>query len=314
MLIFETAVIVGLAIVLDPDIVSSFSEFLLGKGPYRRLVALLLLSSAALWLLFLATGVTIGTLRVRLDRTLRALERERFARPIDPLQVTTDVLVAIPAHNESESIERVIASVPQRVLDARTLALVIDDGSKDETAARAAAAGAKVASLTFNRGQGAALRLANDIAQELRAKVLVTMDADGQHRGEEIERLVEPVLRGQADFVVGSRRLGTEASNAILRRLGVTVFSALVRWATGMPVTDCASGFRALRVSAIPRMRLEEDQYQTLEFLFEAHRAGLRYAEVPISIDPRMAGESKKGPNFLYGWRFARSLVRSFFR
>jgi len=199
-------------------------------------------------------------------------------------------------------------------LDARTLALVIDDGSRDETAARAAASGAKVASLTFNRGQGAALRLASDLAQELRAKVLVTMDADGQHRGEEIERLVEPVLRGQADFVVGSRRLGTEASNAILRRLGVTVFSALVRWATGMPVTDCASGFRALRVSAIPRMRLEEDQYQTLEFLFEAHRGGLRYAEVPISIDPRMAGESKKGPNLLYGWRFARSLVRSFFR
>src|SRR5580692_12513879 len=120
------------------------------------------------------------------------------------------VAVVIAAYNEAGAIGPVIQALPAEVCGLATAAIVVADGCADDTAAEAAAAGAMVCDVPVNRGQGAALRLGYRIAREGGADYIVTTDADGQYNPAEIERVLAPILDGKADFVTGSRRLGSE--------------------------------------------------------------------------------------------------------
>ena len=136
--------------------------------------------------------------------------------------------IVIAAYNEQGAIGPVVGALPKEVLGQATAVIVVSDGSKDGTVAEASAAGALVCDPKVNRGQGAALRLGYRLAREGGAQYIVTTDADGQYNPDEIELLMEPILAGEADFVTGSRRLGSEETKDPVRKAGVRFFALAI--------------------------------------------------------------------------------------
>jgi hypothetical protein len=135
------------------------------------------------------------------------------------------------------------------------------------------------------------------------------MDADGQFDPAELERLVGPVVEDRADMVQGSRRLGRSETTDRVRAAGVVVFAAVVSLLTGARITDPANGFRAFRPEVPARVPLRQPQYQTSELLIGALALGFRVIEAPVTVLARRAGESKKGANLRYGYRFGRAVL-----
>jgi len=223
------------------------------------------------------------------------------------------IVALIPAHDEAPRIGAVISAAR-----AFLPVIVVDDGSSDDTADRARAAGAEVVEQRPNQGKGMALRTGFRRALEDGADAILTLDADGQHDPAEIERLVGPIVRDEADFVVGSRRLGVyepEAGAAgAARNVGLTVYTSLVNLLGGTQMTDVSNGFRAIRASGLAAIVFTEDQFHNPELLMGAARSGLRIVEVPITIHRRQAGTSKKGSTVRYGLGFLRVILRSWLR
>jgi hypothetical protein len=130
----------------------------------------------------------------------------------------------------------------------------------------------------------------------------------------ELPKVLEPLVRDEADFVIGSRVLGRAETDDGFRQAGVHVFAALVRLLTGANVTDTSSGYRAMRAEVTATVRQTQVQYQTSELLIGAVFQGYRIAERPIVMHKRAAGESKKGHNVLYGARYARVILGTWWR
>jgi glycosyltransferase involved in cell wall biosynthesis len=224
------------------------------------------------------------------------------------------VVVVIAALDEEESVADVIDGVPAEACGLRLATLVVDDGSSDRTSEVARTHGAHVVRLERNCGHGFALRVGYQMAREHGGRFIITLDADGQWNPHEIPGVLEPLADGTADFVIGSRVLGRAETDDQLRQAGVHVFARLVRFLTGVPVTDTSSGFRAMRAEITATVRQEQVQYQTSELLIGAIYQGYRIAERPIVMRKRTAGESKKGNNWLYGFRYARVILRTWWR
>jgi len=211
------------------------------------------------------------------------------------------VSVVIAAYNEEGSVGQVVEGLPETVCGMATEVIVVADGCADATAKEADAAGALVCDVPVNRGQGAALRLGYRIAREGGASYIVTTDADGQYNPLEIESLLAPVVAGTADFVTGSRRMGSEETKDPIRRAGVRFFASLVSLLTGQRITDTTFGLRAMRAEVTGAVQLEQPQYQASELLIGVITHGYRVLEVPATIHRRRVGESKKGQNPFYG-------------
>ncbi len=186
----------------------------------------------------------------------------------------------IPAYRAAASIADVIAAVLVILPDAQIL--VVDDGSDDDTAARAITAGAAVASHENNLGKGKALATGLAAALALEPAWIVTLDADGQHPPAEIPRLLEPLARGDADLVIGTRRRDPGVMPAP-RRLSNWLSSTLLSRALGASVPDSQSGFRALRPAVAAAVRPAGSRYEfETEFLFDAAAQGFRLAAVEV--------------------------------
>jgi len=213
--------------------------------------------------------------------------------------------IVIAAYNEEGAIGPVIEALPASVCGHAVAKIVVSDGAVDGTVKEAEAAGALVCDVPVNRGQGAALRLGYRLARGGGAKYIVTTDADGQYNPAEIERLLEPILAGEADFVTGSRRLGSEETRDPVRRLGVRVFALTISALTGQRISDTTFGLRAMRAEVTGTVLLEQPQYQAAELLIGVITHGYRVAERPATIHKRQVGKSKKGNNVFYGLRFA---------
>jgi len=224
------------------------------------------------------------------------------------------VLAVIAALDEADCIGEVLTEIPAQACGLRVETLVIDDGSGDGTGDVARAAGVHVARLERNCGHGVALRLGYELARTHGAEYIVTLDADGQWNPAELESVLEPVVDDAADFVIGSRILGATETDDEFRQAGVHVFARLITLLTGVKVTDTSSGFRALRAEITATVPQRQVQYQTSELLIGAIYAGYRIAERPIVMRKRMAGESKKGTNVLYGARYARVILGTWWR
>lgn len=214
----------------------------------------------------------------------------------EPLPKT---LVLIPAYNEGAQINELVGRV-RRVVPACDM-LVVNDGSRDETARAAAAAGARVISHPFNLGYGAAVQTGYKFAMAHGYDYVVQMDGDGQHDPECIPRLLAPVLAGEADFALGSRFLDNASYEpSLLRRLGMNFFRRLVSGLIGQPITDSTSGFQAFnrRVFGFFATDAFPCDYPDADMLIALHRAGFSIREVPVRMYANSEGKSMHS-----GWR-----------
>jgi glycosyltransferase involved in cell wall biosynthesis len=236
------------------------------------------------------------------------------------------VAIVIAAYNEEGAIGPVIEALPEQVCGLATTAIVVADGCADGTAKEATTAGAMVADVPVNRGQGAALRLGYRLAREGGAAYIITTDADGQYNPAEMEQVLGPVVAGEADFVTGSRQLGSQETKDFIRRAGSRFFALSLSLLTGQRISDTTFGLRAMRAEVTGAVRLEQPQYQASELLIGVITHGYKVAEVPATIHRRRVGESKKGQNplyglhlpgvnnFFYGMRFARVIYGTWWR
>ena len=224
------------------------------------------------------------------------------------------IAVVIAAYDEERGIGDVVRSIPAMVADRRTTVIVVVDGATDKTATVAREHGAMVCDVPVNRGQGAALRLGYRLAREGGAEFIVTTDADGQYDSSQIPRVLGPVLEGDADFVTGSRLLGRQETYDRVRRVGVHVFAWLVSRLTGQRITDTSFGMRAMRAEVTGAVTLKQPQYQSSELLIGVISRGYRVREVPATMRLRAAGTTKKGGNLVYGYRYSRVVVGTWWR
>lgn len=229
------------------------------------------------------------------------------------------VTIVIPSYGEAANIERVLAEIPDEILGLETSALVVVDGRHPDeeegaTARRVEAAGQYVAVAPVNRGQGAALRVAYRLAREGGARFIVSLDADGQYDPSEIGSLLEPILAGEADFVSGSRRLGSTEHYDAVRNAGVDVYARIISILTRHKITDPANGLRAMRAELTADVPLTEPQYQASELEVGAIMRGWRVTERPNTMRRRGSGKSKKQRNILYALHFGRVLTKSWLR
>jgi glycosyltransferase involved in cell wall biosynthesis len=224
------------------------------------------------------------------------------------------VVVIVPAYNEQDAIGTVLPKIPREAHGLSVDVLVVDDGSDDGTSEVALGHDVYLARLTENSGQGSALRVGYQLAREEGSQFIVTLDSDGQWEPAEMLSLLEPLVRGEADIVLGSRILGRAETDDSVRRAGVHVYARLLRLVTGLPITDTSTGIRAMRAEVTATVRQEEPQYQAAELLIGAIYQGYRIAERPVVMKKRIAGRSKKGHNVLYGLRYGRVVFRTLWR
>jgi hypothetical protein len=201
-----------------------------------------------------------------------------------------NIAIIIPAYNEAERIASTIANI-RKFSDADII--VVSDGSTDNSAEEAKAAGAVVIELPFNLGYGAALQTGFKYALKKGYQYAVQIDADGQHDPSYIKSLVEPVLRNEVDIVIGSRYLNEgNYRPSIVRRMGTFFFARIVCMVTNKRVTDPTSGFQALnrRVMELYTSDAYPLDYPDADVIIMLHRSGMRFKEVPVRME-RMTGK-----------------------
>ncbi len=191
------------------------------------------------------------------------------------------IICVIPAFNEERTIEEVVQQAKKYVDEV----IVVDDGSTDCTLKKAEEAGSRTIRHKKNMGKGAALRTGISAALRRRADIIVTMDGDGQHDPHLIPKLIEPIVRGEADVVIGSRFLkhGRRKGMPKIRVLSNKITTFILRRIYGVETTDSQSGFRAFKADALKRVSFHSDDFiAESEILIEAKRKGLTVKEVPI--------------------------------
>lgn len=203
----------------------------------------------------------------------------------------TKITVILPAYNEEVSIGSIVIGAKKHADNV----IVIDDGSNDNTAEIAELAGANVIKHSSNQGKGAALKTGFKSVGD--TDIIVTMDSDGQHKPEDIKKLVSPIENGEADVVNGSRYLNRKKSDTpAYRRIGQTVLDKATNVGSGLDVTDSQSGFRAFASHTIPAFRFSSSNFGIeSEMLMDASNAGLRIKEVEIGVRYDV-NSSTKGP------------------
>lgn len=202
------------------------------------------------------------------------------------------VVLVLPAHDEEATVAEVVRRAPARVRSHPVVVVVVDDGSGDATAARAVDAGAKVESLSPNRGLGAAVRHGLAVACTLEPVAVAFCDADGEYAPEELPFLVGPILEGRADYVVGSRFSGGPRRMLPHRWAGNRTLTVALRQLTGVPLTDGQSGYRALSPAAAGAAEIVHDYNYAQVLTLDLVAKGFRYAEVAISYRFRQQGRS----------------------
>jgi glycosyltransferase involved in cell wall biosynthesis len=198
------------------------------------------------------------------------------------------LIVQVPCLNEEAVLADTLRAIPRAIDGVDTVeVLVIDDGSTDGTAAAAAAGGADhLVRFTRRKGLAAVFMAGLDASLKLGADVIVNTDADNQYPAEAIPRLVAPILRGEADIVIGDRGVGEVAHFSPLKRRLQKLGSWVVRRVSGTSVPDSTSGFRALTREAALRLNIVSEFTYTLESIIQAGKKKLAVAHLPIEARP----------------------------
>lgn len=202
-------------------------------------------------------------------------------------------IIIIPAFNEELNIAEVLSSIKEHCPDFDVL--VINDGSTDGTSEAARKTGlARVADLPVNLGIGGAVQTGFILAARNGYDLAVQIDGDGQHKPAEVTKVIGPILRDEADMVIGSRFMEKRpAGKWTLRKLGIKLFGLTNRALLGDRFTDSTSGFRAYNIRAIRMLsRNYPDDYPEPEAIFIMKKAGMRIKEVPVEMADRLSGRS----------------------
>jgi glycosyltransferase involved in cell wall biosynthesis len=201
------------------------------------------------------------------------------AEPFDCPSAST--YIVIPAYNESTRLAGVINDLRKDFPHV----VVVDDGSRDETAQVAADAGCAVLRHIINRGQGAALQTGITYALRQGAEYVVTFDADGQHQKADLDAMLEPVVKGEVDVTLGSRFLDTRSEVPPLRRMLLQAARFFTWFTSGLYLSDCHNGFRVFSRKAAEALHIQQDRMaHASEIYDQIAAAGLRYREVPVTI------------------------------
>ena len=197
------------------------------------------------------------------------------------------LVIQIPCHNEEETLPLVLADLPDAVPGVdRIVRLVIDDGSSDRTGEVARSHGAEVLRLPMRRGLARAFLAGLEQCVALGADVIVNTDGDHQYRGADIPRLVEPIVAGRADLVVGARPVTSIESFSPAKKLLQRLGSAATRLVSGTLVEDAPSGFRAMTREAAMRLHVFNRYTYTVETIIQAGQKGMSVVSVPVGVNP----------------------------
>jgi len=192
-----------------------------------------------------------------------------------------NITIGIPAFNEEKNIGKVIVTLKKITDDI----IVCDDGSNDLTREIAEGLGAKVISHTKNMGYGEAIKSIFNEAKKKEADILVTFDADGQHRPEDIMSLTKPIIDQEAEVVIGSRFLKNETNMPKYRKIGVKVLTKVTNMSIKENLTDSQSGLRAYQKKVLQNISLTDSGMGiSTEILIKSHQKEFRIVEVPIQI------------------------------
>jgi len=260
------------------------------------------------------SGASVHTDPDRARRVIQESRREFDAR--HPDLKLSPVVGLVCAFEEEANIRAVLEAMPDEACGLAVTTLVVVDGGHDKTDQVAKDAGAVTFVLGENLGHGYALRVGYALCMELGADYVVTLDADGQNDPAEIPVMLQPLVDDEADFVVASRVLGRDTTSDRFRKAGVRVFSWIMSAMGHTRLTDTSNGYRALRVTLLDDVahRLVQPQYQTAELLIIAMRRGWRVAERPTEWLPRASGTTKKGKNWLFGFRYGRVVLETWWK
>ena len=200
----------------------------------------------------------------------------------------------IPAYNEENTIAKVIEEIPRKIdgIDSVEV-LVIDDGSTDRTAEIAKKAGADYL-LIHKRNLGLARTFKDglDFALALGADIIVNIDADAQYNAKEIPKLIEPILRGEADIVIGDRQIDKLDHMPKSKKIGNKIASWVTRRLSGLPIKDAQTGFRAFSREAAMKLNIVGEYIYTQETIIQAAKKGLKVVEIPVEFR-RREGKSR---------------------
>ena len=205
--------------------------------------------------------------------------------------------IIIPMYNEESTVgnvvDRVKAAAHQTGLP--TEIIVVDDHSCDKSLSAVEGRGVRLYSLKQHLGKGYALRAG---FAKARGDVIVTIDSDGSHMPEELPEVLEPILRGEADLVIGSRYMNHKhVASRRLNAFGVRLFNYFIELFTGVIITDSQSGYRAMKQEVLHSQKLYSGEYEIeSEMLVKTARKKFRIAEVPISFEQRTYGRSGVDP------------------
>ncbi len=221
------------------------------------------------------------------------------------------LFIQIPCFNESRTLAQTISDFPDSIPGIDTITvLVIDDGSSDDTVTVARELGAEVFELPTHKGLAHAFARGIRHAVALGADIIVNTDGDNQYRGECIPELIQPILSGKADMVVGCRPIGEIPHFSRIKKFLQTYGSRVVQFFAGADVPDVTSGFRAYSRSAARQLRIYSDFSYTVETLVQAGQSGIRIAQIPVAINP----PTRPSRLFVSNWFYIRKQVATLFR
>jgi glycosyltransferase involved in cell wall biosynthesis len=222
------------------------------------------------------------------------------------------LIIQIPCLNEATTLPATLADLPRSIPGIDVIeVLVIDDGSRDGTADVARAAGVDhVVRLRRNKGLAAAFAAGIDASLKNGADFIVNTDADNQYAGNEIARLLEPLLKGEADIVIGDRNIAELGHMSWRKRQLQRLGSWVVRQVSNTSVPDTTSGFRAYTRDAALRMTIVSEFSYTLESIIQAGKKKMAIAHVPVATNPRTRESRLFGSIFSYIKRSAATIVR----
>ncbi len=221
------------------------------------------------------------------------------------------IVALIPAYGEEKTIADVILETSKYV----DKIIVVDDKSKDRTAEIAQKLGATVLQHEKNMGLGGAIRTGINYAKELKPDIIVILDADGQHKPQDIPRLVKPILSGETDFVIGYRMIEKDQDMKKINVIGNKILNLIVSVFIGKRILDAQSGFRALNQASFMTLSLKGDKNYAQEMIIELCIKGKKFKEVLIETNNRIHGKSKVTSDVVdYAFKTSITMCKTYLR